>query len=349
MSIRHAVDETLAYLCTPYNESVFHPPGLRCGSRLDRSLGDPSAITKLILLCIKVVHSDQCSILFNRMAPKNRLGSKGFASWKHYEPLVLDMASIADEHPELKPAFSIFFTNAISELVRHRKRDEWEPVVVALKHCEDDHLAELFNPSFIASLEEDLIKVVARVLYDKASVAASQSAATPVSIIDLLDFAYGIGCGDTLSQDVLGELTFGTSTVRDEDSYVNTKLAPFFFGLFKKMSYWNRSFAEPPFFTFCADTLRLFARHCMPAKPAGSIPAEILAFGCGTPTCQQCKGLRHFLCLSSQEVYHFTGVDSIRNHLEYQLHLSSALKHGVSFDTVKPADHSLYRSPNRQV
>ncbi len=144
MSIQHAVEETLAYLCTPYNESVYCPPGLRCGSRLDSSLSDPSAITKLVLLCIKVAHPDQCAVIFNRMAPENRLGFEEFASWKYYEALVLDMATIADAHPELKPTFSIFFTNAISELVCHRKQDGWEPVVVTLKHCEDDHLAKLY-------------------------------------------------------------------------------------------------------------------------------------------------------------------------------------------------------------
>ncbi|KAK0468463.1 uncharacterized protein EV420DRAFT_1504619 [Desarmillaria tabescens] len=336
MCIQHAVEETPAYPRIRYDEDVYNPPGLRCGSRLDRFLGDPSAITKLVQLCIKVAHPDQCAVIFDRMALDSRLGFEEFASWKYYEALMLDMTSIADAHPELTPTFSIFFKSAISELLCHRKQagqDEWEHVVTALRHCEDNDLAELFGSDFIASLEEHPIKVVARVLYDKFSATGSQSPLLEIvtrcleeMVRNFLMIEAEISCA---------KLCLGCPTVRDRELYVNTKLAPLVFSLLSKMSRWNRRVTEPPFVTFFSDTVRLFARHCMPTMPSGLIPAEVLAFGCGTLACLQCKELQHFLCHSSQEVYHFTGIAKIRNHLEHQLHLSSALKHGVSFDIIK--------------
>ncbi|KAK0482106.1 hypothetical protein EDD18DRAFT_767749 [Armillaria luteobubalina] len=104
-----------------------------------------------------------------------------------------------------------------------------------------------------------------------------------------------------------------------------------FSGLFRKVSYWNRRFAESSLATFCTDTPRLFARHCVQAPWVDLCGNPGIRWG--TPACLQCKDLWHFLCLTSQEIYQFIGVDGMRNQLEHQLRLI-CLKHGVSFDII---------------
>ncbi len=110
------------------------------------------------------------------------------------------------------------------------------------------------------------------------------------SVIDLLDFAYDVGVGDSLSTDVLNKLIAKDDK---DDKYIMDQLVPLVTGLPPRMETWKTYVAAPQFSAFCAETLKLFAQKLMPEKPAEQIPAQLLSFGCGR-YCTDCTLMKEF-------------------------------------------------------
>ncbi|KAK0190836.1 hypothetical protein F5146DRAFT_570431 [Armillaria mellea] len=132
------------------------------------------------------------------------------------------------------------------------------------------------------------------------------------SVIDLLDFAYDVGVGDSLSTDVLNKLI---AEDNKDDEYIMDQLVSFVTGLPPRMETWNDC---------------LFRKDAR--KTAEQNLAQFLLFGCGR--CYDCTLIKGFFTANTP-FHSVNAIAAVRTHVENQLNAISASKHGVKWETSK--------------